>query len=1177
MSSGAQPVFSADTPFAPPPLTGSVPEEACGQETSLLDTQIQLSAGVELIARGLERTSPSSAVLHLQRLLRQINNHQEPADFQVFPPIRDSTSGVASKPLDYAIIGFRGELRKKPRPELMNALRVKILDLTCNQVEVDWNLAPGYDKARMVFFRDEEKVGVARLREGLEKQMKERHIDFQACTASSDMVRFHLLHKKDVGVLELRPPVIGGKQCNPRTPKYIQPNYALEIGIVGVEMFDDPEYYIGGYLEKTYHHLAKHGHAVCQQRLEMNCTVYCVVVENREIAERILEDPFPMFENCNPKPSRPQYLFHLNQHGYPTSWQRSASATNPNDQRIERKRWETFEERTNQCASTIGALAQQMKIIQDQQQQQAYQNQCAMGAMLHTMRLMNDKTQAQQDLRSLKREYLSAKRTLLFAQGQQLSPKEVEFRKQAVRDLAGELEDLEENVREAEDKASAFQAVAFPALMPASTFAPQNPGDVPMNECEPDQSPTSPHPHPPADNQAESSNQAHIMDAEEAQVAGILTSFASRTLPSQVFFFTPFSLFAFQVVIGIGKLIRQSSHFLVQLFAGWDPPSTSGGQSMAGHFSRPNTYNFFLLNLLYYYFILFIMSSMPKAQASTPFNFNALSLNLNGFANPAKISAAVNLVKRESPHVFVFQETKSSAPISQMIHLPEYLMSDAPGVSTGARHRAKWGLLVGIKRAACSIANIYVPEGLHGRVIVADLLIPSLTGAAILHRFIAIYAPWDPGQVEDASLPSFWAQVLHICQETPSAFTLMGDFNTVTSSVETSSASLQSPSLRNQPHYLSFLRQADAIDVWNNRHERSWVDSWTYKSYAEVHTHHAILDRMATSTTGVLTTYIDVLADFVPGTDHRPVLGKAVLTSPENPRHPLIPPPFPVSNFSPRYYFPRRHERHKLRDFLATVDTFMSEAWPSGAPTTFNNDDDFTHFHQTFTTILKTSAQKHFTAPSSHSSTTSAKPASATIRQILRSTHQINRLLSSLKRNKPFPTEFWVSPIMDEFAEAHLASPNLTLTSFLTSLRHLLAKCRYQEEKKVLQEQADRRHGVQLNTLLHGGSAKTFYPSSFSSLPVVLSSNHNQPFSDLITGKDNLLDHTVSYFTDLYARSPRPPQPKPWLTSPSITTLATAVDDVPFHWPKPLSIADTRYILRKGNRRPAPGPDGWEK
>lgn len=115
-------------------------------------------------------------------------------------------------------------------------------------------------------------------------------------------------------------------------------------------MFDDFEFFIGGYIECTYQSLAKQGHAVCQQRVELNDTVYCVLVENKEIVEKILEDPFSTFDSCNLQTSKPQFLYHFNQQEYPMSWQRSLLTRESADQCLDKKRWEGFEHKTNQCA-----------------------------------------------------------------------------------------------------------------------------------------------------------------------------------------------------------------------------------------------------------------------------------------------------------------------------------------------------------------------------------------------------------------------------------------------------------------------------------------------------------------------------------------------------------------------------------------------------------------------------------------------------------------------------------------------------------------------------------------------------------------------------------------------------------------------------------------------------------
>lgn len=126
-------------------------------------------------------------------------------------------TSASARPLDYAIIGFTAELKRRPRPELMDAVRSK------------------HDKARIIWFRDGNKMGVPRLREGMERCFKEKHIEYQGCTTTADMVRFHLVQKEDVRALKNRLPVVGGNECVMGTPKFIQPNYALEIGIVGID------------------------------------------------------------------------------------------------------------------------------------------------------------------------------------------------------------------------------------------------------------------------------------------------------------------------------------------------------------------------------------------------------------------------------------------------------------------------------------------------------------------------------------------------------------------------------------------------------------------------------------------------------------------------------------------------------------------------------------------------------------------------------------------------------------------------------------------------------------------------------------------------------------------------------------------------------------------------------
>ncbi|KAI0372496.1 hypothetical protein BV20DRAFT_925147, partial [Pilatotrama ljubarskyi] len=81
----------------------------------------------------------------------------------------------------------------------------------------------------------------------------------------------------------------------------------------------------------------------------------------------------------------------------------------------------------------------------------------------------------------------------------------------------------------------------------------------------------------------------------------------------------------------------------------------------------------------------------------------------------------------------------------------------------------------------------------------------------------------------------------------------------------------------------------------------------------------------------------------------------------------------------------------------------------------------------------------------------------------------------------------------------------------------------------------------------------------------------------LLTDPSGVKDATTRYFSTLFSRTPRVPSQKPWMTTPSIQRIREQTALSPFTWPRLLTLADLRTLLRKGNPRPAPGPDLWEK
>ncbi|KIM42930.1 hypothetical protein M413DRAFT_70252, partial [Hebeloma cylindrosporum] len=103
------------------------------------------------------------------------------------------------------------------------------------------------------------------------------------------------------------------------------------------------------------------------------------------------------------------------------------------------------------------------------------------------------------------------------------------------------------------------------------------------------------------------------------------------------------------------------------------------------------------------------------------------------------------------------------------------------------------------------------------------------------------------------------------------------------------------------------------------------------------------------------------------------------------------------------------------------------------------------------------------------------------------------------------------------------------------------------------------------------------FTTNFSSLPLAICPQPDTQPNLIVTGPEAVKTATVQYFQNLYRRTTRPPQTKPWMRCPSVSQVAARVDADPFPWPQLLDRAQLRKLLSKGNSRPTPGPDGWEK
>jgi len=171
-------------------------------------------------------------------------------------------------------------------------------------------------------------------------------------------------------------------------------------------------------------------------------------------------------------------------------------------------------------------------------------------------------------------------------------------------------------------------------------------------------------------------------------------------------------------------------------------------------------------------------------------------------------------------------------------------------------------------------------------------------------------------------------------------------------------------------------------------------------------------------------------------------------------------------------------------------------------------------------------------------------------------------------------------PYFTAFLSSPLSSPTFSTQSFLgflKTIRRSLNKIRFAEEQAECKSKQSRYASFQIRSLLCGGSAKKLSPTTFSLLPLALSLSPDLSQNNIVTGPDAIKHATKSYFQTLYQCTNCPPQEKPWLATPSVLQIASKAHQSPFQWPQLLHLSNLKKLLRKGNSKPTPGCDGWEK
>ena len=695
----------------------------------------------------------------------------------------------------------------------------------------------------------------------------------------------------------------------------------------------------------------------------------------------------------------------------------------------------------------------------------------------------------------------------------------------------------------------------------------------------------------------ESFEEQEVLQLAVSQVSMEVDQQVCNILDSLLCFFNFFSFLLDSLATCVDLLLKGSQTCVAPILQLCPCSRVRRPSSVSPLFSSLSSFHLFIFIIILFSSFSPLVCAFPATSLPLPspvfshpsMSFCTVSINANGFSHPMKVHAIQSMASSSHPHALVVGETKSTQKVGSRLALPDYDVYEDPGQPSGQRS-SEWGVIVAIRRGFFTVHQLSTSDCLRGRVVALDLTIPTVHNRAFQHRLIGIYAPWDPGgSFHDDR--SFWFQIAQLCHSAPFSWSLYGDFNATLSATETTSTS-NTPST-SRAHYSQFLRLTDAVDLWQSQPQ-------TFAS-SVVHTcrspnpispsvsSYSIIDRVAASRLGVLAGEIAVHPAFVPCTDHKPVFSRLILNSPRSHADkPNIPTEMSPIAYSPHFRHPPRHEKVRLEQFSATVAQKVADH-PDVQLTPITSDAEFQRMYEAMTDILLSSARLSFLLPSPPR--ICLKVTNPTIRLLLTEIRHVNHLLgalpkvntqvslNSLNLSLYLPQERWVPEYLFTFFLEHPHPLDLrsSFRLYLTDIRRKLHKIRFAEERHEQTERLNKKSRGQFLNVLHGGSSKRLYPHAFSSLPLALNLSTDDQPDLIVTGPDPVKTATVQYFQDLYHRTERPPQEKPWLTTPSVLAVKQTISQSPFTWPVLLSLPDLRKLISKGNARPTPGPDGWEK
>ncbi|KAJ3924545.1 MAG: hypothetical protein NXY57DRAFT_1044854, partial [Lentinula lateritia] len=416
----------------------------------------------------------------------------------------------------------------------------------------------------------------------------------------------------------------------------------------------------------------------------------------------------------------------------------------------------------------------------------------------------------------------------------------------------------------------------------------------------------------------------------------------------------------------------------------------------------------------------------------------------------------------------------------------------------------------------------------------------------------------------------FWPKLTQIICQTQTSWSLAGDTNATVNAEE---RSMGGGDARTQ--FIKFLNDVNGQDLWSLQPERNRMQHWTSRSRSNELSGGSIIDRVVVKAGSMVDGQISIHEgkdSFIPFTDHRAITARMIITSTGNANSFFL--PHRIAMNKPRIKYPTIQEKHRHQEFQNLFDEMARAKHLQDI--LVKDDESFMQLYNKTSKILLSSAETSYgRVPQYRSTARGNRVTNPEIQSQIGYLRSIGGAIRIIQNPDLYYLVSAKSRITYEKFRRKSQQQRINLLKYAKQERSKIGKTLFKMKAKAITQQAAQRSKGQVMAVLNGTSSKRVLSKpQFIPMPLIIKSTDSE---NLICEPEQVKEATRQYWSDLYHHDPPPNIPKPWLTTPSLIAVKNRVQQDPFTWPQLITIQDLRALLSKGNSRPAPGPDEWEK